>query len=125
MLTLCQDGETAQPSLERLSLRHRAADVPLRFIVDSALNKLCRWLRILGFDCALAAEAKPQQAMFERARAEGRLIVTCSKGLLKRRQCPEAFLVDARDLDGSLVKLVRAYVTPARSSCPTTPTSSH
>lgn len=33
----------------------------LRYLVDYSLNRLCRWLRILGIDCEIETDAEERQ----------------------------------------------------------------
>lgn len=62
-----------------------------KFLCDANLNRLCRWMRVLGIDTALESaesaekrtgKARPADlffSLFQRARAERRVIITGSK----------------------------------------------
>lgn len=72
-------------------------DRPLpRFLLDSTLLKLTKWLRALGFDtvCLEASSSDVSQIpklvdeFFTCAKREDRIILTQNKALLKRRGCP-------------------------------------
>ena len=55
------------------------------FLVDSMAGRLARWLRTLGYDTLY--EERPERgddAMAEQARAEGRVLVTCDRGIAPR-----------------------------------------
>ena len=65
-------AETLQRSLGR--------GPDLRFLADSMLGRLARWLRILGFDCAYEADVS-DEALVRRAVAEGRTILTRDRAL--------------------------------------------
>lgn len=52
---------------------------PPRFLADAMLERLARWLRVLGFDAACAAG--PDTAVMERAAAESRHLLTRDRRL--------------------------------------------
>ncbi|HEU4566374.1 MAG TPA: Mut7-C RNAse domain-containing protein, partial [Gemmatimonadaceae bacterium] len=78
-----------------------------RFLADAMLERLARWLRVLGFDTAGAAG--PDRALARRAAAEGRILLTRDRrlaaeaegsgaeALLIRGDAPLAQLVDLLD----------------------------
>ncbi|HAM37044.1 MAG TPA: hypothetical protein DEB40_05585 [Elusimicrobia bacterium] len=48
-----------------------------RFLADSMLGKLARWLALLGYDAVFAGSAgQPDTALLERARREDRIFLT-------------------------------------------------
>src|SRR5262245_20347581 len=57
------------------------------FAVDSMLGRLARWLRILGHDVAYGRHLRGR-ALVERARQEGRLLLTRDTRLLRDPQLP-------------------------------------
>jgi mRNA deadenylase 3'-5' endonuclease subunit Ccr4/uncharacterized protein with PIN domain len=71
-------------------------DIPrVRYMLDATLNKLCRWLRILGQDVALETEEEERlrtkendMVVFQRCLDERRTLVTTSTRLMQRRDCP-------------------------------------
>lgn len=90
----------------------------IAFLCDMTLGRLARWLRLLGVDAALENDKggkmkshhKDHSYMFERARREGRIIVTTSVGMMQRTACPEAFLVRTTvSLERSLASLLNYY----------------
>jgi uncharacterized protein with PIN domain len=67
----------------------------MRYLLDASLNKLCRWLRILGQDAAIETDdeeklrtGKGEMVIFDRCRKERRTLVTTSPRLMQRRDCP-------------------------------------
>jgi uncharacterized protein with PIN domain len=67
----------------------------IRYLLDASLNKLCRWLRILGQDAALETDdeeklrtGKGEMVIFQRCKDENRTLVTTSPRLMQRRDCP-------------------------------------
>jgi hypothetical protein len=52
-----------------------------RFLADRMLGGLCRYLRIMGYDCAFAADGDTDDALARRAREEGRVLLTRDRGL--------------------------------------------
>eukprot|EP00934_Nitzschia_sp_Nitz4_P001677 Nitzschia sp. Nitz4//scaffold92_size79448//9347//11720//NITZ4_005382-RA/size79448-augustus-gene-0.29-mRNA-1//-1//CDS//3329560159//1677//frame0 len=92
----------------------------VRYLLDASLNRLCRWLRILGIDAALETEEeevqRTQQAVFElldRCRDEQRTLITTSTKLIRRKDCPPgAYLLDTyalTNLEASLVHLLNSH----------------
>jgi hypothetical protein len=66
-----------------------------RYLLDATLNKLCRWMRILGLDTALETDEEEKRRtgegkmiLFERCRMEKRTLVTTSTRLQSRSDCP-------------------------------------
>src|SRR5216117_4113592 len=72
--------ETAGPSS-----RHRCSEarVAMKILCDHMLGSLARWLRFMGYDTAYP-EPGPDRMLIERARAEGRVLVTRDKELAGR-----------------------------------------
>lgn len=87
--------------------RHKSQQV--RYLLDVNLNRLCRWLRILGLDAALETEAEEKLRtkhtkirLFDRCRQEKRVLITTSSTLLARTNCPAGtYLVNPKCLQGN------------------------
>jgi hypothetical protein len=79
-----------------------------RFLADSMLGKLARWLRALGGDAAYE-RALDDAALVERARAEGRVLLTRDRRLLQRRRLARGFLVESDDPSRQLAQIARAF----------------
>ena len=79
-----------------------------RFLADSMLGKLARWLRVLGHDAAYE-RAMEDADLVERARAEGRILLTRDRRLLERRRLTHGFLVEHDDPMDQLAQVVRAF----------------
>ncbi len=95
----------------------------VRFVVDSMLGSLARWLRILGYDTLYAKDWHDTQIL-ETASKENRIIVTRDRGLYNRarRKKLRAVYVTS-DVVKSLAILaqsigLRLHVEPNRSRCP-------
>ncbi len=65
------------------------AEAP-RFLADAMLGRLARWLRVLGYDTAYDAMA-PDPELVARANAEGRVLLTRDRHLLRELE-PELAL---------------------------------
>lgn len=74
------------------------------FLADSMLGKLARWLRALGFDAAYE-RAMEDGDLVERARAEGRILLTRDRRLLHRRRLVRGLLVEADEPAAQLRQL--------------------
>jgi uncharacterized protein with PIN domain len=72
-------------------------------LVDAMLGRLARWLRLMGYDTLYWREGS-DAALAERARAEGRLLLTRDHQLAGRRGV-KALLVTAETLDEQLAEV--------------------
>lgn len=63
-----------------------------RFLVDAMLGRLARWLRLIGYDAAWAADVDDSR-LVRRARHEDRILLTRDRQLLVEWRVPRAFLV--------------------------------
>jgi uncharacterized protein len=68
------------------------SDRELRFIADSMLGRLAKWLRILGYDTLYFRDAHDGR-LLALARREGRILLTRDTHLLRRRRICPALLV--------------------------------
>jgi len=94
---------------------HRSA----RFVADTMLGRLAKWLRILGYDTRYDP-ALDDDALLRLAQAEGRILLTRDHALA-RRGGPHAFLVDHEDLLQQLRTIRERFGEPADapfSRCP-------
>lgn len=67
-------------------------DEEVRFIADSMLGKLAKWLRIVGYDTLYLRDA-PDGVLVSRACREGRILLTRdTRLLLRRRRCTMLFI---------------------------------
>jgi uncharacterized protein with PIN domain len=109
--------------VDQLSALRLTSDAPPmgspRYLLDATLNKLCRWLRILGLDTALETDEEEKlrtgqgkMILFERCRGEKRTLVTTSTRLQSRSDCPPgAYLISPTFLDKLEVVLVHMLLT--------------
>ena len=78
-----------------------------KFVLDSNLRQLCRWLRSVGIDAEfldmnpLLNHSKTQigdssEVFFERLRSEGRILLTTSNQIIARRGCPGCMLINPK-----------------------------
>jgi uncharacterized protein with PIN domain len=119
--------ETARQQLAGLSLHDQVQDnapppAP-RYQLDATLNKLCRWLRILGLDVALESDTEEarrtgdgEMILFGKCRLEHRTLITTSRRLIARRDCPcdtyfisAPYLATNTSLETALVHLLKTH----------------
>lgn len=87
----------------------------VKFLCDSTLSRLCRWMRALGIDVAIDRVEGPRTvtkdftSFFDRARRENRVILTTSKIMRQRANCPRSTHVNTKHLEQSLVDICREY----------------
>ncbi len=87
----------------------RVRPAPLReprFVVDGHLGRLARYLRMVGFDVLWRADAD-DEAIAHVAAAEGRIVLTRDRGLLKRRLVTHGYCVREADPRRQLAEVVR------------------
>ena len=98
-----------------------------RYLCDYTLNRCTRWLRILGVDAALETQEEEKErtksnnpTLFRRCRSERRTLLTTSKNLLLRKDCPPgAYLIDPKktsDLEKAMVQLFLTHGVVLRPS---------
>ncbi len=95
-----------------------------RFIVDSMLGDLARWLRLLGYD-TLYYRKIPDPRIVTVALEQNRIIVTRDRGLaiLARKRGARVVLLRGESIEEHLAQLnieagVALYADPSRSRCP-------
>jgi Mut7-C RNAse domain len=87
----------------------------VKFLCDSSLSRLCRWMRALGIDVSIdrvegkIRETKDFNSFFERARSENRVILTTSRLMRERANCPRSTYVNTKNLEESLASICREY----------------
>lgn len=57
-----------------------------KFLCDEMLQRLGRWLRVAGYDTLIAKNAVADYRLLRQALAEGRLLITRDKELVKHRR---------------------------------------
>jgi hypothetical protein len=90
-----------------------------RFVADSMLGTLAKWLRILGYDTTYDTQLDDNQ-LVRLARAEGRILLTRDTGLLKRKGLSRLF-IESEVLEEQLAQVLQAFGLDAGnpfSRCP-------
>ena len=90
-------------------------DNPL-FILDVHLGKLARRLRMLGFDCRYRNDYTDPQVI-ELAQAEGLIILTRDRGILKHARVRQGYLVGSDQVDEQVLEVLDRYRL-GRKICP-------
>lgn len=80
----------------------------MRFIADSMLGRLARWLRLLGLDTLYCADIRDRD-LLRIALKEDRIILTRDTLFLKRKGLRGSLLVHANDSREQLREVLRAY----------------
>ena len=94
-------------------------DGRLQLLADCMLGRLAKWLRILGYDTAYENDATDHE-LARRARAEGRLLLTCDRELAARRGL-KTLLIQSQQLDDQVQQVREALgppPEPSLSRCP-------
>ena len=79
-----------------------------RFILDTHLGTLARYLRLLGFD-VVYDNAADDDELIKRAQVEARTLLTRDRGLLRRRTTTNARFVRSADPRKQLTDVVRRF----------------
>ncbi len=80
----------------------------MKFLCDEMLKGLGRWLRVAGYDTAIAGNGDGDRELLEQADREGRLLLTRDRKLLEFRDGPRlALLLTGNSLDDWVAQLNR------------------
>ena len=96
-----------------------------RFLADAMCGRVCKWLRMLGYDCLYPGDL-PDEELLQIALREGdRILVTRDRELYRKALSRglRAFLVRHSTIEESLAELSAAYgvklsIDPDDSRCP-------
>lgn len=96
------DRISVYPVFESLDITDvtRLRPVPLRnprFVADTHLRKLARWLRLLGFDVLWFEDASDVELAEISASSDTRILLTRDRGLLKRSRITRGYCVRSTD----------------------------
>ncbi len=112
---LVQDGDriSVYPVFESLDVAPvpRVRAEPLRhprFVLDVHLGRLASYLRLLGFDTVYANDAADEE-LARIASADGRIVLTRDRGLLKRKEVTRGYCVRSTDAREQLREVVRRF----------------
>jgi len=87
---------------------------PHRFIVDTMLGRLARWLRAMGYDTLYPGQAADRQ-LLQIARAEERILITRDR-MLARLAHPQGCLITAEQVDEQIREAIaQLALAPAAS----------
>ena len=82
----------------------------MKLLADSMLGSLGRWLRLLGYDTAIARH-EPDAHLVRLARAEGRVILTRDRELAARHGV-QTLLIASEELDKQLAQTAHDLPLP-------------
>ncbi|MDT8420545.1 MAG: Mut7-C RNAse domain-containing protein [Desulfuromonadales bacterium] len=88
---------------------------PATFILDVHLGRLARRLRLLGLDCSYRNDCD-DRSLIGTALAEGRIILTRDRGILKHAAVQQGMLVRSGFLDDQVLQVMRRYRQSLRLS---------
>lgn len=77
----------------------------MKFLVDSMLGRLAKWLRILGYD-TLYFSSLDDNDLVRIARAQGRMVLTRDRMMLKRRGI-DSLLIESDDFTEQIPQVLR------------------
>lgn len=81
---------------------------PIRFLLDTHLGKLATYLRMLGIDAAYSNDAD-DDALAQVTAAEGRVLLTRDRGLLKRKLVIYGYCVRDSEPRSQLIAVLHRY----------------
>ncbi|HAV43578.1 TPA: hypothetical protein DCX15_06160 [bacterium] len=79
----------------------------MKFLCNSMLGRLAKWLRILGYDTAYLQE-KTDKELIELARKEGRILLTRDRHLSREWLTPTLY-IESQEIDDQLTQVVDRY----------------
>jgi len=80
----------------------------IRFVLDTHLGRLAQALRLLGFD-TLYDRSRDDSELATISAAEGRILLTRDRGLLKRRIVSHAYYIRSRKPQEQLLEVIRRF----------------
>jgi uncharacterized protein len=80
----------------------------LRFIADSMLGKLAKWLRLAGLDVSYNNDIE-DQVLINKALLENRVILTRDRNIVKRRIVKKFLLIDSDHLEEQIRQFFGTY----------------
>jgi len=80
----------------------------VRFVLDVHLGKLARWLRLLGFDALYRNDFRDAD-IAALAATDKRVVLTCDRGLLHRKEITHGYWVRARRPEEQIVEVLRRF----------------
>lgn len=80
----------------------------IRFIVDTMLGRLAKWLRILGYD-TIYFSGKDDNLLIQMAREEGRVLLTRDTRLLKHKGLGPHLFISSDHLKEQLRQVVTKF----------------
>jgi uncharacterized protein with PIN domain len=89
-------------------IRHLGDAGEKRFLADTMLGRLARWLRILGFDCAFEGEISDAE-LVHRAVDEGRIVLSRDRALPQEWRVSDIHLVESEDLREQLREVIARH----------------
>lgn len=78
------------------------------FLADAALGRLATWLRLLGYDTAYERRSG-DALLLQRARAEGRMLLTRNRRVFRRRDLPPCLFIEADDFRQQVRDVLRHF----------------
>ena len=99
--------------------RDQDAPAAPRLLVDAMLGRLCKRLRLLGYDALYAASWSDHQIAAQ-ARAQGRIVLTRDQELIRRKGL-DCLLVHSQTLETQLEQIVATLGAPPPSTRPRCP----
>jgi hypothetical protein len=110
-----QDGDyiSIYPVFESFDVKKvsKVRPMPLRkvkFVVDTHLGKLARYLRMLGFDALYKQVCSPKE-IIQLALQEHRIILSNSRALLKNKSITHGFCINSYEPLDQLKKVLRRF----------------
>lgn len=109
-----QDGDriSAYPAFKSLDthplLQLRTPLPDHRFVLDTHLGRLARYLRMLGFDAAYETDREDKE-LAGISHNEGRILLSRDRGLLKRGEVVHGYFVRATEPRLQVVEVVRRF----------------
>lgn len=94
-------------------LEKAKGNTELKLMMDSALNKVARWCRSLGVDCNYFSEQKLDtnnaDKLFNLCKNEDRILITRSKRLVARKECPSHLLLNNHIPRDNLKQIIKYF----------------
>jgi len=98
----------------RTACQGLALGVFMKFIADSMLGKLARWLRIMGYDTSYSSFISDRE-LIKKGREEKRIILTRDTNLIKCKLVKDYLFIKSENLEEQVRQVTRVAPKPPLS----------
>ncbi|MDD5502409.1 MAG: Mut7-C RNAse domain-containing protein [Candidatus Thermoplasmatota archaeon] len=89
----------------------------MKFLCDSMLGNLAKWLRMMGYDVKYADDDEEDAEILQHAASSKRILLTRDKEIIGRRSDAQMLLVKSSDVDEQIKQVVFEFkLSPGKNA---------